>query len=348
MPEQLFYVAAAPFEAARKVEILPAGHRASKLHGHSFVAKARTEIAQNWVSFDGAEVGKLRDQLATAVEPINYSLLNDHVSIPTDENMARWVRGKLVDIPGNPVIGIQSTAEQGADLDQHDHVHLWRKYRFEAAHQLPNVAEGHKCGRMHGHGFEVIIHVDQVIDDENMGIDFDVIDQHWDPIQDELHHRCLNDIQGLENPTSEMIASWLWARLKPELRNLSWVSVYETYSSGCHFDGTHHRIWKEQRFESACQLSLAPEGDTRRNLHGHSYLIRLHLTAPLDKILGWTVDYGDVKELFKPVYDQLDHHRLDLLSDLSIPSAANILYWAKESMENRMPQLYPVSTMWTI
>ncbi len=338
MTNQLYFVAAVPFEAARKVEILPSGHRASKLHGHSFTAKIRTELAENSAPFPGGEVLHLQEALAKAVAPINYALLNDHVDIPTDENMARWVRDRLT-IPGIPTIGIQSTGEQGVDLDQNNHVHLWRKYRFEAAHRLPNVPEGHQCGRMHGHGFEVILHVDQDIGDESMGVDFDLIDRVWEPIDLELNHTCLNDMEGLENPTSEMLATWLWARIKPDLENLSWISVYETNTCGCHFDGSNYRIWKEQRFEGACRLDRAPDGDSRRQLHGHSYLARLHLTAPLDTVMGWTVDYGDVKEIFKPVYKELDHHLINELPNLEDGDVASMLYWIKDTMSEKLPQL---------
>ena len=149
-----------------------------------------------------------------------------------------------------------------------------------------------------------------------MGLDFDQLGAVWAPLQAQLHHACLNDIPGLENPTSELLAHWLWQRLKPDLPALSWITVYETATAGCHYDGRHYRIWKEQRFEAALRLRRAPDGDPRRRLHGHSYLLRLHLTAPLDQVLGWTVDYGDVKALFKPVYERLDHHRLNDLPRL--------------------------------
>jgi 6-pyruvoyltetrahydropterin/6-carboxytetrahydropterin synthase len=143
----------------------------------------------------------------------------------------------------------------------------------------------------------------------------------------------------LENPTSEMLAAWIWRKLKPELSELSWVTVYETATAGCHFDGTHYRIFKDQRFESALRLSQAPEGDKRGRLHGHSYLLRLHLTAPLDPVLGWTVDYGDVKELFKPLYKQLDHHRLDGLAGLADDDVGSVLHWIRERIQDQLPQL---------
>ena len=176
---------------------------------------------------------------------------------------------------------------------------------------------------MHGHGFEVILHADQDLAGPDMGLDLGLDLDHWarsgPRSMRNSHHACLNDIPGLENPTSEILSHWIWDRLKPELPALSWVTVYETATAGCHFDGRHYRIWKERRFESALRLAQAPEGDPRRRLHGHSYLVRLHLTAPLDQVLGWTVDYGDVKALFQPVYARLDHYRLDELPGLPDP-----------------------------
>ena len=244
-----------------------------------------------------------------------------------------------LDIPGTEFVGIQSTRDQGADLDSNNHAHVWRRFRFESAHQLPNVPEGHQCGRMHGHGFEVILHADQELNGDDMGVDFDKLGEIWEPMQAALHMACLNDIPGLENPTSEMLASWLWERIKPVLPELSWITVYETVTAGCHYDGQHYRIWKEFRFESAIRLVSAPDGDPRRKLHGHSYLSRLHLTAPLDEVMGWTVDYGDVKEVFKPVYKQLDHHLLNELPGAIDGDVGSLLYWIKANFAHQLPQL---------
>jgi 6-pyruvoyltetrahydropterin/6-carboxytetrahydropterin synthase len=339
MTDQLLYLAAARFEAARQVSILPHGHRSRYLHGHSFLARVRAKESAFKSSFPGAEVDTLGELLAHVVSPLNYSYLNEHLDVPTDENLARWVHSKL-DSGSIEQFGIQSTLDQGVDLDENGHAHIWRKFRFEAAHQLPNVPEGHKCGRMHGHGFEVILHVNQhLADSDAMGMDFDQLKAHWQPLHEELHHACLNDMPGLENPTSEVIAAWIWQRLEPEIPGLSWVTVYETVTAGCHYDGTHHRIWKEQRFESALQFPSAPENDSRKNLHGHSYLQRLHLTAPLDDVMGWTIDYGDVKELFKPTYAAIDHHLLNSLPELGEPTIANLLQWIRNQAAPSLPQL---------
>jgi 6-pyruvoyltetrahydropterin/6-carboxytetrahydropterin synthase len=339
---RLFHVAAAPFEAARHVHILPEGHRCRGLHGHSFQARVRAELPAGWAPFAGGETEALRQALAAAVAPLDYADLNAHLHVPTDENLARWVRDRLA-IPGIESAGILSTKDQGADLDRGDHAHLWRRFRFESAHRLPKVPEGHPCGRMHGHGFEVILHADQDLAGPNrrldMGLDLDQLGTVWAPLHSVLDHACLNDIPGLRNPTSEIISHWIWDRLKRELPALSWVTVYETATAGCHFDGVHYRIWKERRFESALRLAQAPEGDPRRRLHGHSYLVRLHLTAPLDQVLGWTVDYGDVKALFQPVYARLDHSRLDELAGLPDPDPGRLTLWMREALAGTLPAL---------
>ncbi len=338
MTEQRFHLATAPFEAARRVAILPAGHRARRLHGHSFLAKVRAALPPGWAPFPGDETDALSAELDACVDALDYQDLNTLLPVPTDENLARWVRNCLT-VPGIASVGVQSTQDQGADLDGAEHVHLWRRFRFEAAHRLPNVPEGHQCGRMHGHGFEVILHADQDLAGHDMGLDFDRLGAIWAPLEARLNYSCLNDIPGLENPTSELLAHWLWQRLKPALPPLSWVTVYETATAGCHYDGTHYRIWKEQRFEGALRLAAAPAGDPRRRLHGHSYLLRLHLTAPLDQVLGWTVDYGDIKALFKPVYARLDHHRLDELPGLSDTDPANLALWMRAECAGDLPQL---------
>ncbi len=338
MSTSLYHVAAVPFEAARKVEILPVSHRARRLHGHSFMARVRAALPEGWAGFAGGETDQLRAAVERQVKRLDYDLLNNHLPVPTDENLARWL-GERLDLPGVNAIGIQSTAHQGADLDSDEHVHVWRRFRFEAAHRLPKVPQGHPCGRMHGHGFEIILHADQDLQGADKGVDFSRLESLWAPFHEQLHLACMNDIEGLENPTSEMLCGWLWARLKPQLPELSWITVYETATAGCHFDGTHYRIWKESRFESALQLVRAPDGDKRRRLHGHSYLARLHLSAPLDEVLGWTVDYGEVKALFQPAYRQLDHQALNGLPGIQDTDVASVLNWMRTRLAETLPRL---------
>ena len=336
--ETLLYAASASFEAACEIDCLPPGHRARALHGHSYLAEVRCALPEQWAEFPGNEAAQLRACLERAVSPLDYQLLNQHLPLPTDENLARWLR-KCLEVPGIESIAMQSTANSGVDLDNQDQAHIWRRYVFESAHQLPNVPAGHKCGRMHGHGFEVIVHANQDVASREMGIDYDVIDACWQPLFEQLHMACLNDLPGLENPTSEVIAAWIWHRLKPELPALSWVTVYETASAGAHFDGCNYRIWKEQSFDSAARLTRAPAGHPARRLHGHTYTLRLHLSSPLDAVMGWTVDYGDVKEMFRPIFDQLDHQPLNQLPDLPDADTASLARWVRHQAQAKLPQL---------
>jgi 6-pyruvoyltetrahydropterin/6-carboxytetrahydropterin synthase len=338
MQDRLLHVATVPFEAARQVDVLPAGHRSRRLHGHSFSARVRAALPPGWSPFPGGETEMLEARLAKCVNALDYRYLNEHIAVPTDENIARWLHQSL-DIPGIESVGVMSTRDQGADLDKDNHLHIWRRFRFEAAHQLPNVQPGHKCGRMHGHGFEVILHADQDIGQRDMGLDFDYLEKCWAPIHAECQHACLNDIPGLENPTSEVISGWIWRRLKPQLPELSWVTVYETASSGCSHDGVNYRIWKEFSLDSAIRLNRAPEGDSRRRLHGHTFNLRLHLSAPLDTVMGWAIDYGDVKEIFSPIFKKLDHHPLYELPGIADCDPASLAAWTREQVSASLPQL---------
>jgi len=340
MKIQTYVTAVSPFEAAREVGVLPGKHRSRRLHGHSFLAKARARLdGTNWAGFLGNEPNFLANKLRDCVRTLDYRYLNEVIAVPTDENLARYIIARIVDIPGVDMVGVQSTDDAGVDLDETNRAHVWRKFRFEAAHQLPNVPEGHQCGRMHGHGFEVILHANQDIGGDDMAVDFDLLIKRWQPLHAALHHTCLNDVKGLENPTSEIIAAWIWDRLKPQLPELSWVTIYETVTAGCHYDGADYRIWKEARFESAVRLVRAPASDRRSQLHGHSFLTRLHLSAPLDHVLGWTIDYGDVKERFQPLYAQLDHHQLDGLAGLGDTDTISLLHWMRGELAATLPEL---------
>ncbi len=115
---------------------------------------------------------------------------------------------------------------------------LERDYRFEAAHSLPNVPEGHKCARLHGHSYRVIVGVEGEVDPA-LGwlIDFAAVDTIAAPIIDRLDHRTLNELMGLENPTSENLALWLWREIAPRLPQLADVTVSETPTSRCIYRG---------------------------------------------------------------------------------------------------------------
>jgi 6-pyruvoyltetrahydropterin/6-carboxytetrahydropterin synthase len=115
---------------------------------------------------------------------------------------------------------------------------IWREFTFEAAHRLPHVPEGHKCARLHGHSFRVEVHVHGPLD-PTLGwvMDFGELKAAWRPLHETLDHHYLNDVPGLENPTSEVLARWIWGRLAPTVPGLSEIVVRETCTSGCRYRG---------------------------------------------------------------------------------------------------------------
>ena len=117
-------------------------------------------------------------------------------------------------------------------------VEIFKEFSFEAAHRLPNVAPGHKCGRLHGQSFRVSVHLVGPVDaHEGWVRDFQDISCAMEPLLGQLDHYYLNEIDGLENPTSENIAVWIWHRLKPRLPLLTEVVVAETCTARCVYRG---------------------------------------------------------------------------------------------------------------
>ena len=126
---------------------------------------------------------------------------------------------------------------------------VFKEFRFEAAHFLPNVEEDHKCARMHGHSYQVTVHVEGEVGGQSGWVtDYATISKAFDAIHRQLDHRVLNEVAGLENPTAENLAMWIWdwiesARLLP---GLSAVAVRETPTAGCIYRGLdsarHHVV----------------------------------------------------------------------------------------------------------
>ena len=118
-------------------------------------------------------------------------------------------------------------------------VELKKEFRFEAAHRLPRVPPAHKCARLHGHSFKVDVvlsgHVDPA---RGWLVDYAEVDLAFAPLFAELDHRCLNDIEGLDNPTSEVLAAWIFDRLRPRLPMLVAVVVHETADACCTYRGS--------------------------------------------------------------------------------------------------------------
>lgn len=111
---------------------------------------------------------------------------------------------------------------------------LRRRFTVQAAHWLPNVERGHSCGRLHGHTYIIEVRVTgEARDPEGWVMDYAEVDRAFEPLRAQLDHTCLNDVEGLTNPTSERIAEWIWDRLAPKLSGLAAVSVAENDRSSC-------------------------------------------------------------------------------------------------------------------
>jgi 6-pyruvoyltetrahydropterin/6-carboxytetrahydropterin synthase len=117
-------------------------------------------------------------------------------------------------------------------------VRLTKTFRFEAAHHLPTFPDGHKCRRLHGHSYRFDVIVEGEVDPQKgYLIDYGQMQQVIDPIVRRLDHYCLNEIEGLANPTSEVLARWLWERIRPGMPMLAAVVVHETCSTACEYAG---------------------------------------------------------------------------------------------------------------
>jgi 6-pyruvoyltetrahydropterin/6-carboxytetrahydropterin synthase len=115
---------------------------------------------------------------------------------------------------------------------------IFRAFTIEAAHRLPNVPAGHKCARLHGHSFRIELHISGAVDSHTGWVmDFADVKAAFQPIFEQLDHHYLNEIAGLENPTSENLARWIWQQMKKSLPQLSKVVVHETCTSGCVYEG---------------------------------------------------------------------------------------------------------------
>ncbi|HEX5042145.1 MAG TPA: 6-carboxytetrahydropterin synthase QueD [Candidatus Polarisedimenticolaceae bacterium] len=119
---------------------------------------------------------------------------------------------------------------------------IFKEFTFEAAHRLPRVPPGHKCARLHGHSFRVRVYVRGPVPEETGWIlDFADLRAAWEPLHARLDHRYLNEVEGLENPTSEVLARWIYERLLPLLPGLCRVVLHETCTAGAVVEGDRHQ-----------------------------------------------------------------------------------------------------------
>lgn len=115
---------------------------------------------------------------------------------------------------------------------------IYKRFVFDSAHFLPNVPDGHKCKNIHGHTYRLTVYLEGDLDEELQWVmDFKDLKDVVRPVIDTLDHRLMNDIEGLENPTAERIAVWIWDKIKPNLPLLSKIELNETPTSGVVYRG---------------------------------------------------------------------------------------------------------------
>ncbi len=296
------------------------------LHGHTFVATVllgsalenTTELQQNVLNYP-----ERIDAIAELQSRLDHTLLNDFIDHPSDANIANYIFDALSHLDVQSV-HLTSAPDRGVYRNT-ESLSAWQTFQFEAAHQLPNVPDGHKCGRMHGHSFYANIFTPLNFD--NIANHPNLLDNAWQPIKARVNYKCLNDIAGLENPTSENLASWIWHQTNTSGWDISRVEVLETPTAGCSFTGNIHTAWKDFSIDCALgkKTSNSAKGTTD-TLFGHTYHVRAHIECELDPLYGWTMDFADIKNVFQKVANQLDHYNISETLGLSDNTAlANYL-----------------------
>ncbi|MBC7913131.1 MAG: 6-carboxytetrahydropterin synthase QueD [Pyrinomonadaceae bacterium] len=115
---------------------------------------------------------------------------------------------------------------------------LYKQFTFDSAHFLPNLPEGHPCKSLHGHTYHLTVYVEgDVLTEQGWVIDFKDLKKAVQPVIGLVDHKLLNDIEGLQNPTSELLAIWFWDNLKPDLPQLKKIELKETPTSGVIYEG---------------------------------------------------------------------------------------------------------------
>lgn len=113
---------------------------------------------------------------------------------------------------------------------------IFKAFQVEAAHRLPNLPSSHKCSRLHGHSFRIELHLSGPLD-PRLGwvMDFADVKAAFLPFYEQLDHHYLNDVPGLENPTSEVLAVWIHERLQRDLPGLVEVAIAEEGTARCRY-----------------------------------------------------------------------------------------------------------------
>ncbi|MBF0288191.1 MAG: 6-carboxytetrahydropterin synthase [SAR324 cluster bacterium] len=317
------------FEAARRLGGIAKDHRTSRLHGHSFVLTAAIHSEKQNEDIVFAELDKKMHPLFASLD---YQYLNESIPLenPTSSNLLKWAH-EQARLDDSVVLELQDTKKNVRMADD-GRFQFSQEFILHSAHFLPNVPEGHKCGRLHGHNFKIILTWEG--DPEQELLEYEQLLEQFQPLYEQLHCRLLNDIDGLENPTSENLSAWLWKKLKTVIPLLVSVTVYETNSVGSSYTGKLWDCFKEFSMDSAILGEYGPMG--------HTYVVRLCIQGTLDATMGWTRDFGEIKDSFQPYYKELDHHPLHQVNGLNATHLPTLADWIYEKVAPQIPELYRI------
>jgi 6-pyruvoyltetrahydropterin/6-carboxytetrahydropterin synthase len=203
---------------------------------------------------------------------------------------------------------------------------------MEAAHFLPMVPKGHKCSRLHGHSFFVSV---DCLCNEKIS-DYFHLTNSFSPLLQNLRGCLLNELPGLQNPTSENLARYIFKELQAELPEIFSVTVFETRTAGSTYYGQNKwDCFKDFEFDSAVPSA--------KNFTGHTYFVRLSIQGQADENAGWILDFADIKEGFKPHYKELDHHLLSESNGQDLSSLNLLSNWIFQKLKPEIPLLHSVT-----
>ena len=206
-----------------------------RLHGHSMQVEVSVagplDKTLGWVM----DYGDIGAAFAPLFQQLDHRFLNevDGLKDPALPGLERWIEDRLrreiapLESVRATILGDQMFAPKLLHADAAARLPERVRFGFEAAHALPNVPDGHKCKRMHGHSFTI----------EVGGPGADAFTPQLQKIYEALDHQCLNEIDGLQNPTSEMLSRWIWERLAPSAPGLEAIVVAETCTARCVYHG---------------------------------------------------------------------------------------------------------------
>ena len=221
------------FEAAHRVP--GSSEKGDRLHGHSFMVELMVEgevaTDEGWL----LDFGDIKKPFMPLLDELDHSYINeiDGMTDPSPDGIAKWIKERLslqleclTDVFVK-VIGDNAFRPVVLPADRSKGLVGRIRFGFEAAQSLPQLPEDHPCRRLHGHSYSVEVGADNL----------DNLEEPLRELYDELDHRCLNDIPGLDMATCEVICGWIWKRLSREVDDLRVIVVQETDTARCIYYG---------------------------------------------------------------------------------------------------------------